>query len=392
MKQYIDYYEKYKIIPTVDIGDLNNQTLIQQRESFYFLLGIHKNTFKNSSILELCTGNGHNAYHLLTSLNPSSITLVDNNEHSIRSLKKNLAKFKNKKINNKDIYKFNTETKFNFVIIENALPGLDDPNYIFNKSLSFLDKEGILITTLSDDFSLFSEKLRFLISHIVINTDKNKNLDRERKRELLSNIFKSHLKTLNTQTRSAEKWVEDNMLHYEWMSKEDYFSIEDIYRIYQRNKCFSILKTSPDFNTEFQWYKKFDRTEYMYNIFKNYSENKINFIDKRVKFKLNKTAEDRKILQNIYGRIKSINKAINSIKEDKIFPDKKINTVIGKLKALNKQFSLLDDVDHLNTSINELIIFLETYISKKEINLTVLKKFKGFWGNGTMQISIVKNS
>ena len=155
MTPYIDYYKKHKIIPTIDLDDISIKNMFQQRESFYFLLSIQKNAFKNSSILELCPGNGYNAYYLLTALNPSKITLVDNNEYSIRGLKKNLKKFKDKKIIYSDIYKFNTNKKYNFVIIENTLPGLHNPKKIFNKSISFLEKEGTLITTLSDDFSLF---------------------------------------------------------------------------------------------------------------------------------------------------------------------------------------------------------------------------------------------
>ena len=299
MTPYIDYYKKHKIIPTIDLDDISIKNMFQQRESFYFLLSIQKNAFKNSSILELCPGNGYNAYYLLTALNPSKITLVDNNEYSIRGLKKNLKKFKDKKIIYSDIYKFNTNKKYNFVIIENTLPGLDNPKKIFNKSISFLEKEGTLITTLSDDFSLFSEKLRFLMSHIIINSDDIKDLNRDKKIDILSNIFQSHLRTLNTDTRSAKKWVQDNMLHYEWMTKKNYFSIDDIYEIFLKKKNFSIIRTSPDFNTNYQWYKKYDRLRYMQNLYKNYTENKINFIDRKDKFNSKNTKENGQVLKKI---------------------------------------------------------------------------------------------
>ena len=391
MSQYIDYYKKYKIIPTIDIDDISIEKMFQQRESFYFLLSIQKNTFKNSSILELGPGNGYNAYYLLTVLKPSNVTVVDNNDYSIRNLKKNLKKFKNKKIIHSDIYKFNTNKKYNFVIIENVLPGLEDPKKIFNKSISFLEKEGTLITTLSDDFSLFSEKLRFLMSHIIINSDNIKDLKRDKKIDILSDIFQSHLRTLNTNTRSAKKWVEDNMLHYGWMSKKNYFSIDDIYKIFLKKKNFSIIRTSPDFNTNYQWYKKYDRLRYMQNLYKNYTENKINFINKKVKFNLRNSKENGATFKNIYNQIKSINKLINLLEENLLFPDGKIKQIISKLKFLNNQFSLLDGSDHLYISIKEFIIFLEKYIDKKEIDLKVLKKFKSFWGNGTMQISIIKH-
>ena len=391
MTPYIDYYKKHKIIPTIDLDDISIKNMFQQRESFYFLLSIQKNAFKNSSILELCPGNGYNAYYLLTALNPSKITLVDNNEYSIRGLKKNLKKFKDKKIIYSDIYKFNTNKKYNFVIIENTLPGLDNPKKIFNKSISFLEKEGTLITTLSDDFSLFSEKLRFLMSHIIINSDDIKDLNRDKKIDILSNIFQSHLRTLNTDTRNAKKWVQDNMLHYEWMTKKNYFSIDDIYEIFLKKKNFSIIRTSPDFNTNYQWYKKYDRLRYMQNLYKNYTENKINFIDRKDKFNSKNTKENGQVLKKIYNQIKSINMLINLLEENLLFPDGKIKKIVNKLKFLNVQLNLLDSSDHLYISINEFIIFLEKFIDKKEIDLKILKKFKSFWGNGTMQISIIKH-
>ena len=63
--KYLDYYKKNKIIPTLDIGDINEKLLKKQRFNFYFKLGLLPNDFIDKSILELCPGTGYNSYYLL---------------------------------------------------------------------------------------------------------------------------------------------------------------------------------------------------------------------------------------------------------------------------------------------------------------------------------------
>ena len=45
---------------------------------------------------------------------------------------------------------------------------LKTPEALLKKSFNFVKKGGFLIVTTSDQFSLFSEKLRGLLSHLII--------------------------------------------------------------------------------------------------------------------------------------------------------------------------------------------------------------------------------
>ena len=58
--KYLDYYKKNKIIPTLDVGDINEKLLKNQRFNFYFKLGLIPNDFINKSILELAVEKGDN--------------------------------------------------------------------------------------------------------------------------------------------------------------------------------------------------------------------------------------------------------------------------------------------------------------------------------------------
>ena len=93
---YLDYYEKYKIIPTININSYKKSNLTKQRDAFYLLLGLNRNYFFKKSVLELCAGTGYNAYYLLKNTKIKNITLVDDNSSSIFYLRKNLKNFKKK--------------------------------------------------------------------------------------------------------------------------------------------------------------------------------------------------------------------------------------------------------------------------------------------------------
>ena len=103
----VNYYRKNKIIPVVNLKDLSQKEIFQQRKSFYNSVNLNESHLKGMSVLELCPGTGINAFYLLNS-KIKEITLVDSNPKSIAACKKNLKKFRNRvRIIEKDIFKFN---------------------------------------------------------------------------------------------------------------------------------------------------------------------------------------------------------------------------------------------------------------------------------------------
>ena len=205
MSDHLKYYKNIKSIPTVNLGDLNIKILFKQRENFYFNLGITKQNFHKKSILELCSGSGYNAYFLYKFFKVKKIKLVDNNPESIKISKNNLSKLKNIKIINKNINNFTSYEKFDFVIIENALDNFSNEKKIIKKLINLTSKKGNIILTLGDNFGIFSTKLRYIFSLILIEQSKIENF--EDKLFFLSKVFKSHLNYLSKNTRNEKKWV-----------------------------------------------------------------------------------------------------------------------------------------------------------------------------------------
>jgi 2-polyprenyl-3-methyl-5-hydroxy-6-metoxy-1,4-benzoquinol methylase len=169
-------------------------------------------------------------------------------------LKINLLKFKNKNIINKNINSLKIKKKFDYVIIENVLSGLKNPKKIFKNILNFVKPGGCIILTLTEPVGIFSEKLRYLHSKLLLKNLAKKKNNFFWETKILSKEFRSHLARLGNNTRSTEKWVQDNMLNKLWITKNNYFSFDDLFNVLDKKK-FLIKASSPDYNTNFRWYK-----------------------------------------------------------------------------------------------------------------------------------------
>ena len=247
MSDHLKYYKFIESIPTVNLGDLNLKILFKQRENFYFNLGITKQNFYKKSVLEFCSGTGYNAFFLKKQFKPKKIKLVDNNPASIETSKNNLSKFKEIKIINKNINNFYSTEKFDFVIMENALDNLTNEKKIVSKMINLASKKGNIILTIGDNFGIFSTKLRYVFSLILIEQSKLKNF--EVKLNFLSKIFKPHLNYLSKNTRNEKKWVLDNILNYDWIKKKEYINYPKLIKFIQ-NKAI-IQSISPSYFKNF---------------------------------------------------------------------------------------------------------------------------------------------
>ena len=383
-REYLGYYKKNKIIPAVSSNEIKQSILKQQRFSFFFKVGIAPNNFTNKEVLELCPGTGVNSLYLLKFTKIKHITLVDNNPSSIKELTKNLKNFNNKTILNEDIKKIRLKKKYDYVIIENALLGFDNPGKIFNKIYNFLKPGGCLIFTISDEVGLFSEKMRFLYSQIIIQKNNLNKKSYKEKVKFLAKIFKSHLDKLQAKTRTPEKWVQDMMLHYHMIQKDKYFSLLDLYKIIKTKKII-IKGQSPDFTTDFQWYKKLKIQKYNQNIIKSYKKERINFLDFEQKFNSKDYIKKRKIINKIIFVNKLINK-MNTKNIEKLY----IFKILKELNKISSSLNSLEKNNKISLAIDGFTKSLKTYFKSGKLNVNEIKVFKGFWGHGTSQISVLK--
>ena len=88
-----------------------------------------------------------------------------------------MLKFKNIKIVNKNINNFTSDEKFDYVIIENALDNFSNEKKIIKKLINLTTKSGNIILTIGDNFGIFSTKLRYIFSLILVEQSKIKTFE-----------------------------------------------------------------------------------------------------------------------------------------------------------------------------------------------------------------------
>jgi ubiquinone/menaquinone biosynthesis C-methylase UbiE len=375
MREFLDYYYKYKTIPVVNISDFSLKKIYDQRDFFYYKLGINPHNFENKKVIEFCPGNGVNAHYLINKVKIKKITLVDNNPSSILNLKKNLSKFNNVSIKNIDLKKFYTNEKFDIVILENALPGFKNPKKILNKLLNICNPGGVIITTLTDEVGIFSEKLRFVLAKKILKNTNEEQFKNNLK--ILSGFFKSHLASLKTKTRRVDKWVLDNILHEDWIKKNKYFNLINLYSVLKKTNSYFISSMSPKLGPDYDWYKKSTIKKHNYNFIKSYQENQINLLNFGEEF----SSKHHPICKDIIKEISKVSKVINKLNFSKKLSDKKnyikINNIliiiISKLNKIKKD-------SNTSKAIKEFINF----------RYQKMKYFKIFWGRTTNSVAIFK--
>jgi|LakMenEpi03Aug12_release.lakeMendotaPanAssembly.Ray.scaffolds.fasta_scaffold149011_3 SAM-dependent methyltransferase len=379
----LEFYKKHKIIPTVNIKDEYINKIKKQRFNFYFKIGLLPENFKNKEILEFCPGTGYNAYYLLKFTKIKKITLVDINPTSIEQIQNTLKKFINKIIHKKDITKFYTIKKFDYVIIENALSStafFSKPDLVFKKMIKFLKPNGSIILTVSDDVALFSERLRYLHSKLILKNINNKN-NLNFAKKILSQEFKSHLKTLGNSTRSIEDWVTDNLLS-RYLNKKN-FSFLKLYKCI--NKKLILKNMSPNLNfPDYEWYKKFDIKMNNIKFYKNYNLQRINLMHNEEKFNVNDNLNLNKKIINLVLKISNL---ISYFNENSSHWHKDLKIIKKYLIILSHNFLKLKKNNKIYLSILEYLKIIDGYLYNK-IKPSNLNNYKQFWGHGTNAVCI----
>lgn len=378
MKKYLEYYKQIKSIPTVDLKDLNTQDLIRQRFNFYFKLGVTDKDLESKSVLELCPGTGYNSYYLLKYCNIKKIKLVEKNPYSLQKLRKNLRYFKNKKIVNSNIFKFNTKEKFDYVILENTIGGFSMKESIstFKKLQKFTSSKGVIILTFPNLYGLLSSKLRFLYSVLLIKREKILNFNN--RLNFLKKIFDSHFRYLSKNPRKTENWILDMIFFENYIRKIKYFDVHQMKKFLGNN--FLIKSFMPQSFSNYIWYKNTTRKSHNFTILNQIKDNQINFLDYETKF-----SQPSKIEKNI----KNINFLVSKISFEKKIDKKIIKKINFEIKKLSKCLNDMKKNNKVSLALNELNLVIEDFIANKKLNKKMFY-FKKFWGIGSNVVCLYK--
>ncbi len=252
----LNYYLTKKLNP-VPIKFLTKKNLkdhfLKRKNLIQNHLKIPIYSLNNKDYLEFGCNGAENACFFASS--GSNIYLAEPNKNIHKIIKKNFQRIRKKNslkiLTEKNLEKFNSKKKFDFVIAEGFLNTAKSRNKLFLKLSNFLLPKSVMIINYDDEFGGIFELLK---SFLLLKICKFYKIDRfsDESLKISKKIFEKEFKKLNT-SRSFFAWWADQLVN-PYASKT--WSLKDILKQANKNNL-SLYSTSPIFNDSnyFQWYK-----------------------------------------------------------------------------------------------------------------------------------------
>lgn len=332
---------------------------------------------KNISILEFGVGSGNSAEIICRNSLPKEYYMVDSYKGSIDLCKKKFNK-KNFKFFKTTIKNFMTSKKFDIVILEGVLPGLEYPENNLKYAKKFVKKNGILIVTTTSPASFVSDALRRALKPTLENNSIKKNFHRK----ILVKTLKNHFKNLPGRARNLENWIQDTI---ENPMKRIMFTFDDCLSVLGND--FRFFQSNPNYSINHTWFKQINtkkNIEYnkrILNMYKNMSLSFLNFKNDEIKSLQILKTNQHKIIDKISMEIYK-----NHIKFWFQSSDKNLKKILNSVDRLSK---ILKNVDKQSS------IALKDYakgIRRFNSNSKIIKlgNFEKFFSRGMHYLSFLK--
>ncbi len=346
------------------------EILVNNRKKFFLeKLKLPSKIFQNSNLLDLGCGSGQNT--IFYDWNGSNCTLVEYDKRSFFNAKKLFEKFsKNEfKIYNKDLFKFKSKKKFDFVVSNGVAHHTHDIKKNIKIAINFLKSGGMLILGIGETNGFFQRHFqRYILYNISSNEEEiikfskvlfNENLQRGKKfggRTEKSIIYDTYLnpKIETLSFNEVKKLFKKNKL-YLYSLDEDILDLETFFNT--SRKQFSVVAKKNDY---------FSKTNFLFNSINNFSLSK---------------EKSTNLIKNL-GKINKIqHKLTNSFNDQSFNNIKKTNSqrLIKKYLREIKDFNKIDIIDKKNLIqfVNEINSTLE--ILKIEDKGDKIKKLKNIF-------------
>lgn len=246
---HIEYYRHHGIAPVrYDLTDMSAH--LQRREALYNRLALPPLAFRDSRVLEVAAGTGHNSLYLAQLL-PTRLVLLEPNATAVEHLRRTYAAFDRPhtvpEVITCTLEEFDPDEPFDILLCENWLGNSAHELALLDKLARMIAPAGVLVITTVSPIGFVPNLLRrFLIPWLVGSEP-----DFEARSRRLVAAFAPHLRTLSAMTRSVTDWVQDTMLN------PAYFGVcMSIPTVLERlGGQFDVLGCSPAFAEDWRWFK-----------------------------------------------------------------------------------------------------------------------------------------
>jgi ubiquinone/menaquinone biosynthesis C-methylase UbiE len=368
---FVGYYSKHKISPVnQDLSDIDKH--FSRRDSLFRTLGIIPSLVKGKTFLEFGPGSGHNAIHI-ASLKPSKYVLVEGNKTGFCKTQERLNQVEGLDFNiyEKEFSSYVDDQKYNIVWAEGCLPGQNKPTKTLSNISFFVKPSGLLAITTVDAISYCSESMRRLLKYRFF-PDLSEDLQKACQK--LIPVYEEHLQHLKGMSRSVRDWILDSILQP--LNNRPLLSIPK--SILTLEKDFDAFASSPNFVTDWRWYKDITGVERKFNenFLDQYYRNNLSFLDYR-NVASSHDINFGKTLEKICNESYEISLQIEMGKEDLWDDFFECSSALGD--------HIKDQAPITYLSIREAITMLRNGNLGME-----LKYFPPWWGRGQQYLSLIR--
>ncbi|MFO0823450.1 MAG: class I SAM-dependent methyltransferase [Gemmataceae bacterium] len=273
---HLEYYKQHGINP-VRYDTADPELHLERRGSLYRMLGITPLAIRNSRVLEVAAGTGQNSLYIAKQ-RPASLTLVEPNptaQRDIATVYSSAPDATHPEVVTCRFEEYEPAQPFDLVLCENWLGDSAHERGLLRNLGEMVADGGLLVVTAVSPVGVLPNLLRRALSNRLAPTEH----PFTERTAILSEAFGPHLRTVGGMTRSVTDWVQDNMLNpaYLGVILTVPMVLEDL------GEQFDVLGTSPDFATDWRWFKSLcgDRREFNDHLLEAYFASLHNFLDHR---------------------------------------------------------------------------------------------------------------
>lgn len=368
----LEYYRR-NAISTGHGADAEWDKHVARRRKLYRQLGIPMLAVRDSNILEIGPGDGHNAVPLLTEWHAAHIDLLEPNETARKELEE---KFRAKNIpgDRHTVYPYTLETyqpacQYDMVVAEGFLQYAKNWKECLTCIEKLVHEDSIVIVTCTDEISYYVEKMkRGIMQYFVKDVEEH-----GEKVKILTQIMRPQLNMLKGMSREIEDWVEDQFFYpigSELMTMGKAMG-------YYEDK-FDVLGASQNIFVDYSWYKDFEY-DYMASYKRQYEEKKHMFLVAGDDREVYRTAEENRLLEEAVTRA---NMTARKIEEG----DGEISGLAEAVRAVSE-----NTVNPILIAFNtELIEIIERIEKKEAIDWMAYETYRKCFGKAIQYMSFIK--
>lgn len=378
-KGHLAYYKEFEISPVrYDSADLSAH--FSRRSALYRHLGLPEVAFRNVRVAEVAPGSGLNSLYI-ANLKPKIFDLIEPNPSAISDIKKMYGKYELEytppSLHERTLQDFNPEILYDIVVCENWLGALPNERILIKKLADLIVPGGALVLTIVPTSGFAPNVIRKLLADKLLSSD----MDFEMKTEMMVSAFGPHLETIKSMTRSHVDWVRDCMInpHYLNVALSLDIVLEDI------GDDMEILSSSPEFNSDWRWFKSLVGQERKFNSnFKSsHARNIHNFVDYREKYPERDVGEGH----NLMGLFSSFHREAINVEKKLSIGYEDFSKAVELVSNISEEMSSISP--HFKGAFEEAANLLDMDNINVE-DVANMKYFKHLFGRETIYTSYIK--